>query len=156
MDQSGAMVLDEAALLARMPQQPPFLFLNQALVGGKQASAQYRITGNESFLTGHFKGNPVFPASISIEALGQLAVLLLLTGQHPELQKPVNPASIYFSSCDGVRCTRICRPGDLLEIQVRLLRLRHPVATFEGSIQVDGTKASRVEALSLVFDFAAS
>ena len=63
-----------------MPIQPPFLFLNEASVSSTSANGKYKITGQEFFLQGHFKDNPVMPASIMLEALGQLGVLYLLEG----------------------------------------------------------------------------
>ena len=53
-----------------MPQQEPFLFLESATLNGEVATGIYNISGTEGFLEGHFKDNPVFPASIMIEALG--------------------------------------------------------------------------------------
>ena len=67
-------------IAAVMPIQPPFLFLNEASVSSSGANGKYKITGQEFFLQGHFKNNPVMPASIMLEALGQLAVLYLLAG----------------------------------------------------------------------------
>ena len=63
---------------AVMPIQSPFLFLNEGSVSSSGANAKYKITGQEFFLRGHFKDNPVMPASIMLEALGQLAVLYLI------------------------------------------------------------------------------
>src|SRR3954464_11775374 len=53
---------------AVMPVQPPFLFLNEASVSSTAANGKYKITGQEFFLQGHFKDNPVMPASIMLEA----------------------------------------------------------------------------------------
>src|SRR4051812_35030973 len=75
---------------AVMPIQPPFLFLNEASVSSTAANGKYKITGQEFFLQGHFKDNPVMPASIMLEALGQLAVLYLLEGHIPDTGKVVN------------------------------------------------------------------
>ena len=61
---------------AIMPQQEPFLFLEQASLSSRSAEGRYTISGNEAFLEGHFKGNPVFPASIMLE-VGPLAVFAL-------------------------------------------------------------------------------
>ena len=137
-----------------MPIQPPFLFLNEASVSSHGASAKYRISGQEFFLQGHFKDNPVLPASIMIEAIGQLAVLFLLEGGISEPGKTVNPQTIFFTSCEGVRCHRICRPGDVLSISVKPKRLKMPLATFEGAIRVGQEKAAIVEEITLTFDLA--
>ena len=53
--------LDHEAVLAVMPVQPPFLFIDEAVISKTSISATYRITGEEVFLQGHFKGNPVMP-----------------------------------------------------------------------------------------------
>jgi 3-hydroxymyristoyl/3-hydroxydecanoyl-(acyl carrier protein) dehydratase len=145
--------MNHQAIVSLMPQQPPFLFIDEAVLGPNGASGSYRIQGNETVLQGHFKNNPVFPASISLEALGQLGVLFLLAGSHEKLKRPVDPATIYFTGCDGVRSRRICRPGDVLEMQVELQRLRHPLATFSGSIQVAGQKAAVADEITLLFDY---
>ncbi len=141
-------------IAAIMPIQPPFLFLGEASVSSHGASAKYKISGQEFFLQGHFKGNPVLPASIMLEAIGQLAVLFLLEGGVSEPGKVVNPATIFFTSCEGVRCHRLCRPGELLSISVKPKRLKMPLATFEGSIRVGQEKAAMAEEITLTFGLA--
>ena len=136
-----------------MPHKEPFMFLESASIAGDTAKARYKISGNEYFLEGHFKENPVFPASIMIEALGQLCVFFLLKGENEALEQKVNPNTIYFTSCDGVKCRRICKPGDTLEMQVKVNRIRHPLASFQGEIMVEGQKTSTAEEVKLAFDY---
>ena len=137
-----------------MPIQPPFLFLNEASVSSQGASAKYKISGQEFFLQGHFKDNPVMPASIMLEALGQLAVLFLLEGEAGEPGKVVNPQTIFFTSCEGVRCHRMCRPCDVLVLSIKPKRLKIPLATFEGAIRVGQDKAAIAEEITLTFGYA--
>ena len=137
-----------------MPIQPPFLFLNEGSVSSSGANAKYKITGQEFFLQGHFKDNPVMPASIMLEALGQLAVLYLLEGMTPEPGKMVNPSTIFFTGCEGVRAHRVCRPGDILTMSIKPKRAKMPLATFEGAIRVGQEKAAIVEEITLTFGFA--
>jgi len=137
-----------------MPVQPPFLFLNEGSVSSSGANAKYKITGQEFFLQGHFKDNPVMPASIMLEALGQLAVLYLLEGMTPEPGKMVNPGTIFFTGCEGVRAHRVCRPGDILTLSIKPKRTKMPLATFEGAIRVGQEKAAIVEEITLTFGFA--
>jgi 3-hydroxyacyl-[acyl-carrier-protein] dehydratase len=141
-------------IAAVMPIQPPFLFLNEASVSSHGASAKYKISGQEFFLQGHFKDNPVMPASIMLEALGQLAVLFLLEGGAGEPGRVVNPQTIFFTSCEGVRAHRMCRPGDVLNLSIKPKRLKLPLATFEGSIRVGQEKAALAEEITLTFGYA--
>ena len=136
-----------------MPHKEPFMFLESATIAGDTATARYKISGNEYFLEGHFKENPVFPASIMIEALGQLCVFFLLKGENEAIEQIVNPNTIYFTSCDGAKCRRICKPGDTLEMQVKVNRMRHPLASFQGEITVEGQKTSTAEEVKLAFDY---
>lgn len=137
-----------------MPIQPPFLFLGEASVSAHGANAKYKISGQEFFLQGHFKDNPVLPASIMLEALGQLGVLFLLEAQIGEAGKVVDPKTIFFTSCEGVRCHRVCRPGDVLTLSIKPKRLKLPLATFEGQIRVGQEKAAIAEEITLTFAFA--
>ena len=136
-----------------MPQQDPFLFLESATLNGEVATGTYKISGAEGFLEGHFKNNPVFPASIMIEALGQLGVFYLLKGENALFEGPIRPESIFFTSCDGVRCRRVCKPGEKLELSIRPKQIRHPLAVFDGLIRVGDEKAASAEEIKLTFDY---
>jgi acyl carrier protein len=136
-----------------MPHRVPFLFLEGVTIDGNTARGDYKITGNEYFLEGHFKEQPVFPASIMIEALGQMCVFFLLQGTHPDLTDKVNPSTIFFTACDGIKCRRVCRPGDILSMSVNLEKVRHPLACFSGEINVGGEKTAHAGEIKLAFDF---
>src|SRR5262245_34705113 len=138
---------------AVMPIQPPFLFLNEASVSSTAANGKYKITGQEFFLQGHFKDNPVMPASIMLEALGQLAVLYLLEGAPTEPGKAVSSQTIFFTGCEGVRAHRICKPGDILSLSIKPKRMKMPLSTFEGAIRVGQEKAVIVEEITLTYGF---
>jgi acyl carrier protein len=136
---------------AVMPIQPPFLFLNEASVSSTGANGKYKISGQEFFLQGHFKDNPVMPASIMLEALGQLAVLYLLEGAPVEPGKMIAPSTIFFTGCEGVRAHRVCKPGDILTLSIKPKRMKMPLATFEGAIRVGQEKAVIAEEITLTF-----
>ena len=141
---------------AVMPVQPPFLFLNEASVSSTGANGKYKITGQEFFLQGHFKDNPVMPASIMLEALGQLAVLFLLEGAPAEQGKAIGANTIYFTGCEGVRAHRMCKPGDILTLSIKPKRMKMPLATFEGAIRVGQEKAVIAEDITLTFAYVES
>ncbi len=151
---SSRNVLSFEQLAAVMPHQPPFLFLHEARINGFSAEGTYRISGDEAFFEGHFKDRPVFPASLMLEALGQLAVLFLLKGENESLDGAPRPESIYFVSCDGVRCHKTCQPGDVLQMSVHLKKIHAPIVQFEGTILCDGIKVAKAEEISLTFESA--
>jgi 3-hydroxyacyl-[acyl-carrier-protein] dehydratase len=144
-------VLNLAQVAACMPHQPPFLFLQEARINGETAEGTFHISGDEVFFEGHFPANPVFPASLMVEALGQLAVLFMLQSEHPAFEGVVDPTSIFFVSCDGVRCHKVCRPGDTLMLQVRMRKVHEPIAQFEGTITCNGHRVAKAEEISLTY-----
>ena len=139
-----------------MPYGRSFYFLQEASLRPTEITGRYQISGQEFFLESHFENNPIFPASIMLEALGQLAVLYLLTAQTDQLEAPVDASKILFSSCDGVRTQKVCKPGDTLELRIRPKRIKHPMASFEGTITSSGQKVTFAEEITLFFDYKAS
>jgi 3-hydroxyacyl-[acyl-carrier-protein] dehydratase len=139
-------------IAAAMPHQPPFLFLQEARINGTTAEGSYRISGDESFLEGHFKDYPVFPASLMLESLGQLAVLFMIKSGETAFGGTVIPESIYFVSCDSVRCHRLCKPEEVLQLKVSLKKVHAPLAQFEGQIFCQGTRVAKAEEISLTFE----
>lgn len=145
---TGKNLMHLEQIVAEMPHQPPFLFLQEARVNGEAAEGRYAISGDEVFLEGHFKDDPIFPASLMLEALGQLAVLYLRRTDHPDFSR-ISREKIVFVSCDGVRCHRICRPGDTLQMRIELRKVHLPLVQFTGTIAVNGTRVAKAEEISL-------
>ncbi len=141
------------AIAEVIPHKPPFLFIKELELNDSEAIGTYPITGEEDFLKGHFPENPVFPASIMLEALGQLAVFFLIKTHKGEEGQSVDPGRILFTSCEAIRCQRVCVPGDVLTMTVKPKKLRHPIAMFEGKITVNGESTAWAENINLTFDF---
>ena len=134
-----------------LPQQPPFMFLDEASLNGETLKASYTIKGNESFLEGHFKDEPIFPASIVFEAMGQAACLWVLEKAPAQLGKPIKSNHVFFASLDGAHFYRKTRPGDKLEFDQKLVKLREPLAIFEGTVTSHGERVAKIERLVLAF-----
>jgi len=144
--------LDAEKIAELMPQQSPYMFIDQALIRPNEVFGKYTIKGNEFFLKGHFKNNPVMPASIMMEALGQLGVLYLLAAPDSEMPVKADASKIFFASADGVRCSKICRPGETLEMNLRIEKLRAPICLCSGRISTQDQRAVIVEKISLTFE----
>jgi len=134
-----------------LPQQPPFLFLDDAELNGETVKASYTIKGNEFFLEGHFKDEPIFPASIVFEAMGQAACLWLLEKAPAQLGKEIKSNHVYFASLDGAHFYRKTRPGEKLVFEQKLVKLREPLAIFEGTVTSNSERVAKIERLVLAF-----
>lgn len=73
----GAGPADPAEVLAALPHQAPFRFVDELteLDHGNTATGVWRISGDEPWLAGHFPGNPLVPGVLISEALAQVAGL---------------------------------------------------------------------------------
>ncbi len=142
---------DRIELGSRLPQQPPFLFLDEAEIEGDTIRAKYKVTGDETFLEGHFKGNPIMPASIVFEAIGQAACLWVLEGSPEETRANLQSNEVLFASMEEAYFYRRARPGALLEVGAALGRLRAPLALLRGGAPIGGEKLAQIENLKLAF-----
>lgn len=142
------MQLNRAELLELLPHADPFVFLDRAEVGPDGARGAYTISGEECFIAGHFPGRPIFPATIMVEAIGQLGIAYMMRSMATEA---IDPESIYFIKSEELACSRKCLPGDTLDMEIQVLRVREPIIQFSGKITVGGELALKVSSVSLSF-----
>lgn len=141
-------MLNRTEVLQRLPQSEPFVFVDTAIVNDGQVNGNYTITGQECFAAGHFPERPIFPASIMVEALGQLAIVYMM---EPDDSSVIDPESIFFIKSEDVACRRKCLPGDRLEMTMKVLRSREPLMQFTGEIRVGGELTLKVSSMTLSF-----
>ena len=134
-----------------LPQQPPFLFLDKGEIRGDTVKGTYLFRGDESFFAGHFRDEPIVPASIVYEALGQAGCLWVLE-LVPKRLSVVLPANhVLFVGMDEARFARRAKPGDEITLELEMTRLRAPLVVFNGRVTVQGQLLARVEGLTLAF-----
>lgn len=112
-----------------------------ALEPGKRISGYKLISMTEPYFDTHFPGYPVYPGVFVIEAMAQLAGLLVeLT---PGVEPP--PRKALLSIVDKVKLRKMVRPGDTLELEATLVSLdddgaRTEVVARVGGEEVTGTR----------------
>ena len=99
------------------------------------------------------RGTRAFAALNAARESDRMSHAYLLASPDPAIEKPVDPKKIFFTSSDNARCSRFCLPGDTLDIELKVSRIRHPLFFFEGRSFVGGERASFVEKITLTFDY---
>ncbi|MBL8862030.1 MAG: UDP-3-O-[3-hydroxymyristoyl] N-acetylglucosamine deacetylase [Planctomycetes bacterium] len=128
--------LDVREILRMLPHRFPFLLLDRVLEieGYKRAVAIKNVTINEPFFQGHFPAAPIMPGVLQLEAMAQLAGVLLLR----KLENTGKLAVLW--SIDKVKLRGAVVPGDQLRIEVTTTRDKDQVAQVQGI----GTVAGKV------------
>jgi 3-hydroxyacyl-[acyl-carrier-protein] dehydratase len=142
--------IDIHEIMRRIPHRPPFLMIdraenylaNQSLVGVKC------VTINEPFFMGHFPGAPVMPGVLIIEAMAQTGGLLMSKSRDADPRGKI----ILFMSVDNCRFRSPVRPGDVLRLDVRVLRSRANVVKFSGRALVDEKLAAEAEFAAMLVE----
>ncbi len=128
-------IADIGKIMALLPHRYPFLLIDRVLeVEPKQRIlARKCVTINEGFFEGHFPGYPIMPGVLQIEAIAQAGGLLILL----DYERPGDTLML-FTGVERAKFRRPVVPGDVLEIEAKVLNLRSRAVRLEGAIRVDG------------------
>lgn len=103
-----------------LPHRYPFLLVDRILEleEDKRAVGIKNVTINEEYFEGHFPGHPVMPGVLLIEAMAQVAGVLILS-------KPGNKGKLaYMLGVDNAKFRKTVVPGDQLRFEVEVKRLK--------------------------------
>jgi 3-hydroxyacyl-[acyl-carrier-protein] dehydratase len=121
-------------ILDRLPHRYPFVMVDRVTdrVYGQWITGYKNVSANEGYFQGHFPDRPIMPGVLQLEALAQLAGLLVY--DMPEGQGKLG----VFTGVEKVRFRRMVQPGDRLDLKATLLKMRPPLCRFEVTASVDG------------------
>ena len=142
--------IDVLEIMRRIPHRPPFLMIDRAenYVASQSLTGVKCVTINEPFFVGHFPGAPVMPGVLIIEAMAQTGGLLMSKSWNADPRGKI----ILFMSVDNCRFRIPVRPGDVLRLEVKVLRSRANVVKFAGRAMVDDKLAAEAEFAAMLVD----
>jgi UDP-N-acetylglucosamine acyltransferase len=107
---------------------------------GRRLVAVKNVTVNEEFFQGHFPGTPLMPAVLMLEALSQVAtVLLVQRGEAPPNTR------VYLRGVTDAKFRKQVVPGDQLRLEVSLIRRRANVARTHAAAYLDDQVVAECE-----------
>ncbi len=111
---------DTDAVMQILPHRFPFLMVDRIISFESETKCVgvKTVTINEPFFQGHFPGHPVMPGVMQVEAMAQVASILLF-----KLAKTTSRIG-YFMSADGVKFRKPVLPGDTIFIHAELTKSR--------------------------------
>ena len=116
-------MLDIKEIKEILPHRSPFLLIDRIIEiePGKRAIGRKCVTYNEPFFAGHFEDEPVMPGVLIIEALAQVGAVICLS------MEEYTGKTVYFGGIDKAKFKNKVTPGDVLTLEVELIKQKGPV-----------------------------
>ena len=134
MSSSTHLTIDD--ILKLLPHRYPFVLVDRVifLEPGKRIEGVKNLSYNEAFFQGHFPEKPIMPGVLMVEALAQLAGILLKKDSE-------NRNKLFFlAGTDNTRFRKFALPGDQLVLEAEHVKSKKSIHVFECLIKVGGTK----------------
>ena len=126
-----------------MPQREPFLFVSRVIsITDSSIQTEKKIEIDEPFFAGHFPEKPIMPGVLICEAVFQSGSILMGKRADSATDKSLIPLITRISN---VKLKRTVIPGDLMEIEVKLVEIIGQAAYLKGKVKVRGKTALTVE-----------
>jgi 3-hydroxyacyl-[acyl-carrier-protein] dehydratase len=141
-------LLDIDAIREILPHRYPFLLVDSILeLEPERIVGIKNVTANEPWAMGHFPDFPVMPGVLIIEAMAQVAGVLVLK-QIPDRASKL----VLLASVEEAKFRRPVRPGDQLRIEMIVGKRKASVAKMHGKATVDGVVVAETTVMCKLAD----
>jgi UDP-3-O-[3-hydroxymyristoyl] N-acetylglucosamine deacetylase / 3-hydroxyacyl-[acyl-carrier-protein] dehydratase len=144
---AGKPAMDIDEIMRLLPHRYPFLLVDRVTkIEGNKITGLKNVSMNELYFQGHFPGHPIMPGVLQLEAIAQVAGILML-------KQVENQGKIaYFMSAESVKWRSPVRPGDTLMIDVELTKTRGKIGKAKGICSVAGSVVSEAEVTFMIVE----
>ena len=140
-------VMNVEQIMKLLPHRYPFLMVDRvAKIDGSRIVGVKCVTMNEPYFQGHFPGHPIMPGVMQLEAIAQVAgILMIKKAEHAGM-------IAYFMSAENVKWRKPVVPGDTLVIDVELTKARGKIGKAKGICKVRGDVVSEADVTFMLAD----
>ena len=135
------MQLNKEEIKKIIPQREPFLMIDEVenYIPGESAIAYKYVNENEYYFKGHFPENPIMPGVLIVESLAQTVAVAILSMEENKGKNAL------FGGIDKLRFKKQVTPGDVLKLEVKIIKRKGPIGVGEAVATVDGKVAAKGE-----------
>jgi len=148
MSETTSTNIDIEEIKRLIPHRYPFLFVDKVrdFVAKTSAVGIKNVTMNEPHFQGHFPSQPIMPGVIIIEAMAQTSGIMV----SKSLELEGTGALVYFLNIDNCKFRHLVKPGDVLELHVKVIRGRGKIWKFHGDAMVDGKVVTEADFSAMI------
>lgn len=134
-------LLTTKEIMEIIPHRHPFLLVDtiEELEPGVRAVGRKCVTFDEPYFAGHFPGNPVMPGVLIVEAMAQVGAVAMLC------QEEFKGKTAYFAGINSAKFKQKVVPGNVLEIETQIVKVKGPIGVGKAVAKVDGKVAAMAE-----------
>lgn len=134
-------VMTAKEIMEVIPHRQPFMLIDtiEELEEGKRVVAKKCVSYNEPFFAGHFPQEPVMPGVLIVEAMAQAGAVAIL--KQPDFQGK----TAYFAALNNVKFKGKVVPGDVLMLEVEIIKVKGSIGVGSGKAYVDGKLVTQAE-----------
>ena len=134
-------MLDINEIMKIIPQRAPFLMIDRVerFEPGKSCIAYKNVCINEPHFGGHFPGNPIMPGVLIVEALAQAGAVAILSKEENKGKNAL------FGGIDKFKFKKQVVPGDVLRLEVNIIKEKGPIGVGEAIAYVNDKVAAKGE-----------